>query len=276
MNTALKTRLARLSLRCTAPSLLADSDPFNVLLGRAIQLQLGMLAEETFRGQLDHFYQTLDRQHLAQQIDLEAKIAKLDGPKGYKVGISNLRDESTPSPWRPGLRLVWRRRMGLLNRIGVRSDILILRKGEDVPPHGHYRVVSGFYVLQGEVAIRHYDRVREEGDSVMVRPAVARILGPGGYTTNSEYHHNIHWLRGIADRSYLFRVTVSGTPVKTFGGHDQGHERVYIDPTGKADDNGLILAPYIDEKRAKELYFPPVESAADPAAQADAAAQISV
>jgi hypothetical protein len=130
---------------------------------------------------------------------------------------------------------------------------MILRQDETIPPHGHYRVVSGFYVLDGEVAVRHYNRLEEVGDKVRIRKTIDATLGPCGYTTNSEFHDNIHWLQGLAPQSFLFRLNVKGTPTKTFGGTNRESQRVYIDPTGEPDESGAIVAAYVDESVAKQL-----------------------
>jgi hypothetical protein len=233
---------------------LNDPDSFNRVLGQAVRLQLGRTSDEQFRQELEQFYATLDREALARSINFEAKAERLNRPGGYKAAIMGLRGDASGAaskkPWH-----LWARRFGLLEHIGIRSDMLILRRGEQVPPHGHYRVVSGFYVLTGEVAIRHYDRVREVGDSVMVRKALDTVMGPGGFTTNSEHHHNIHWLYGLAPVSYLFRLTVLGTPTETFGGPGRLDDRVYVDPTGSPDADGLITARYISHQQAQQVRF---------------------
>lgn len=250
----MKKQLARLILRWQMGRMARDANPFNRLLGKAVRLQLGQSTEGQFRQELDAFYAELDRHAVMEDIGFTAKAAQLNRPNGYKVGILGLRDDFPDGTYRKGFRL-WARRFGLLHHLGVRSDVLILRRGEQIPPHGHYRVVSGFYVLEGEVAARHFDRVREEGDRVWLRKSLDAALGPGGFTTNSEYHQNIHWLWGIAEVSYLFRFTVSGTPTPTFGGAGRADERVYVDPTGTPSADGLILAPYISAQEAKALRF---------------------
>src|SRR5262249_48164150 len=192
--------------------------------------------------------------------DFPTKADHLNGPNGIKMEILNLRVDASASAYRNVLQ-IWARRFALLQHLGIRSDVLILRKGEQIPPHGHYRVVSGFYLLEGEVGIRHYDRVRELGQSCLVRKVLDNVLTPGGFTTNSEFYHNIHWVYRLADVSYLFRITVRGTQTKTFGGQESASERVYLDPTGAPDENGLIAAPYITDQAAKNIPFDTCEPA---------------
>src|SRR5207247_725562 len=116
--------------------------------------------------------------------------------------------------------------------------------------------VSGFYVLGGRVAIRHFDRVQEQGPLVWVRKVLDAELDPGEFATNSEFYHNIHWLYGLAPVSFLFRVTVTGTPTPTFGSAgDAANERIYLDPSGPPNAEGLIAAPYIDHAAATKVAF---------------------
>jgi hypothetical protein len=244
---------ARLGLRWILPRLLRHPDGFHRLLGQAVRLQLGRLGDDQFRQELDDYYRTVDRPTLLRAIDMESKTNVLDRPDGYKAPITSW---ATADPiGRPGPFSIWGRRFGLLARLGVRSDVLILRRGQQIPPHGHNRVVSGFYVLSGEVAVRHYDRVGESGRGLVVRRALDVVLGPGGFTTNSEYHHNIHWLAGQAPTSFLFRLTVAGTPVRPFSATAGTSDRVYIDPTGAPDEGGLIGAPYVSEQAARAIPF---------------------
>jgi len=253
----MKKRLARLALRWMSDRFRRSPSAFDQLMGRAVALQLGEIDEDRFRQELAAFFAGVDPAQFMEEIDFPAKERRLNQPGGYKADVMSLRE-------RPSRALLprrldpWARRFGLLRHLGVRLDVLILREGEQIPPHGHYRVVSGFLVLSGEVAARNYDRVQERDGGVLVRKVFDSVLGPGGFTTNSEHYHNIHWLIGLAPVSYLFRVTVLGTKVATFGGPGRTDTRVYVDPTAAPDDSGLILAPYIDDRAAKQLAWGPL------------------
>lgn len=250
----LKKEIAKFLIRRQLKRLQADSVPMNRLLGKAALLQFRQLSEEEFRGYLDNFYAGLDADACKREIDLTGKAQRLDRALGYKTDVMGL--QSDASGRLPHGRLdFWARRFALLRHLGIRSDVLIVRAGEQIPPHGHSQVVSGFYVLQGQIAIRHYDRIRELPEHVVLRKVVDTVLGPGGYTTNSEYHHNIHWLLGVAPVSYLFRFTVTDVPVQRFSSGQHRGSRIYVDPTAPPDDSGLIRAPYITEKEAKRVTF---------------------
>lgn len=252
----LKKRAADLLIRSRLQRMLRDPHPFNRLWGRAALLQFGKISDEDFRRDLDEFYSHLDVERCKRDIDFAGKVDRLSRSNGYKTDVLGLDGDSSSDGHRRWFDL-WGRRFRLLRHLGVRSDVLVLRAGGQVPPHGHSQVVSGFFVLQGEVGIRHYDRVQEFPDHVLLRKVIDTSMGPGGYTTNSEYHHNIHWLFGLAPASYLFRFTVTDVPVRRFNSTAHSNTRDYVDPTIAPDASGLIPAPYITESEAKRVKFIP-------------------
>ena len=247
-----KKQVARTLIQLQLRKLLSDASAFNRLLGRAALLQFSRITEEEFRGELETFYAGMDPEMCKRGIDLAGKKARLERPGGYKTDILALEGDASG---RQGRLDVWARRFGLLRHLGIRCDVLIVRGGEQIPPHGHSQVVSGFYVLEGSVAVRHYDRVKEHQSHVLLRKTIDTMLGPGGFTTNSEYHHNIHWLFGVAPVSYLFRFTATEVPVRRFGSSKRKGSRIYVDPTVPPEASGLIPAPFISDQEAKRVVF---------------------
>jgi hypothetical protein len=252
MSATYKQRLAKLLLSRMLSRFRDNEKPFYRLLGKAISLQLWRMSDEDFRQSLNNYYAELDLEEIKAQLNLAAAAKKLIKPGGYKSRVVRLEGDSPDQKWRRNYT-PWGRRFSLLGQLGINADVMILRRGDTVPPHGHHKVVSGFYVLDGEVAVRHYDRIEDFGDKVRVRKTIDTILRPRGYTTNSEFHDNIHWLQGLSDTSFLFRLNVKDTPTKTFGHIHGPSDRVYVDPTVESEQDGTILAQYIDESTAKCL-----------------------
>jgi hypothetical protein len=225
------------------------------LLAESISLQRGRIKAEEFRSRLDDFYAERNSNHLANEVELERKRPQLDRPNAYKVDVMSLASDqqSRRKPW--PMSLIWGRRFGILRHLRVRCDVLTLNQGAQVPPHGHRGVVSGFYVLEGAVGIRHYDIVGPADDGVIVRRRLNIVAEPGGFGTNSDTHHNVHWLCGIAPRSYLFRISLTGVPSELPSEAEEGTDRLYLDPTAANDESRDAFAPFITSKEAKELAF---------------------
>jgi hypothetical protein len=225
--------------------------PFQALFADAARMQGGRLEPERFREQLDDFYANAKHERLLDEIEFEENKTKLQGPHSYKVNVHRLKGDPTPGTLAHRLS-PWARRFGLFRRIGIRSDIIILREGEQIPPHAHERVISGFYVAEGRVHLRHYHRDRTDGGQVYLRLAIDQVCDPGGYGTNSDKYQNVHWVEGLAPASYLLRFTVTGVP-SALGLGIPTDDRIYVDPTGKADDSGVIRGRVVTEELARKL-----------------------
>lgn len=248
---ALKQHLAMLAVRFAINSGNSNQSKLQAILDRAAQVSLGKLDQEDFRRHLAAYYSELHRDELFDQIQFSKHRDALKSPGGYKSRILSTAGEIEARPSWP--RPLWRRRFSLLSRLGIDCDVMILREGATVPPHGHCQVVSGFYVLEGKVAVRHYDRIEDRGDHLIVRKTIDTDFGPGGFTTNSEYCDNIHWLEGLAPESFLFRLNVKNVPVKPFS-LPRGHsERIYVAPEEVADASGRIVARFVSEQHASTL-----------------------
>ena len=232
-------------------SLRENSDAFYRMLWTAVQLSIENSSPEEFRQALDEFYSHVDLPNLYQQLDFDRIKETLRRPKGYKFHVNRF-DESRNDSKR-GRFSPWARRFGLLARLGIHSDVLLLRRDQSIPPHGHIGVVSGFLVLEGQVRIRHYHRVDQRDNGLLLKPTIDRVLSQGEYTTNSEFCDDVHWLQGIADETFLFRTNVVGVKASRWEGLRETNDRLYVDPTGTQDIEGRVFAPFISGEVAREL-----------------------
>src|SRR5262249_49398441 len=121
----LKKQIARLLVRSQLRRLLEHADPFNRLVGEAARLQFGETGEESFRNKLELFYANLRLDEFKRDFDFAAKTRQLNRPGGYKIDILTVR-EAPGTNAQHGCFNPWGRRFGLLRRMGIRSDILIV------------------------------------------------------------------------------------------------------------------------------------------------------
>jgi hypothetical protein len=136
---------------------------------------------------------------------------------------------------------------GLPTELVFGHQVFALTKGRSVPPHGHDNMATAFLILQGSFQGRHYDRLEDEPQHMIVTPTLDRKFGPGEYSTVSEFKDNVHWFEALSDEAFIFNIHVMGL-------HEGRSQRLYIDPNGEKLPGNRIRAPKIDHARANELY----------------------
>ncbi len=131
---------------------------------------------------------------------------------------------------------------------GVPRDLLFfkkifgLRKNRAIIPHGHRNMVSAHLVLEGEFELRHYDKIAEDDETMVIEPTIHATVGPGEASSISDEKNNVHWFRTLSDRAFTFDMIVTNI--------DPDYPRAYdvdnIDPLGAEELPGGRL-------RAKKL-----------------------
>jgi hypothetical protein len=105
-------------------------------------------------------------------------------------------------------------------------------------------------ILKGDLRGRHYDRVKDEPEHLIIKPTIDRKFSPGECSTVSDYKDNVHWFQAITEPAFIFNLHVLG--VRSDGGLPTG--RVYVDPSGESIAGGLTRARRIGYKEAHQLY----------------------
>jgi hypothetical protein len=97
---------------------------------------------------------------------------------------------------------------GLPQDLAFYGKIFGMRKDRAIIPHGHRNMVSCHYVLQGELWLRHYDKVEEDGATMVIEPTVDQIARMGSHSSISDEKNNIHWLTATTDTAFTYDVLV--------------------------------------------------------------------
>jgi hypothetical protein len=138
---------------------------------------------------------------------------------------------------------------GLPTELVFGHQMFALKKDRSVVPHGHNNMATAFLVLQGEFAGKHYDRLEDHSDHMIVKPTIDRKFEPGRYSTISDHKDNVHWFKATSDTGYIFNIHVLNIDPKiTKTG------RVYIDPRGERLSGGRIKAEKIDIGQALKRF----------------------
>ncbi|MEX0678631.1 MAG: hypothetical protein WD063_16240 [Pirellulales bacterium] len=182
-------------------------------------------------------------EELLPQVDMPALLELID----FDRLTSNLElvDEGARS-----LRLGFPKVEGLPTELSFGKQIFALKKGRSVVPHGHNNMATAFLILRGDLRGRHYDRVKDEPDHMIIKPTIDRKFSPGECSTVSDYKDNVHWFQAMTEPAFIFNLHVLG--VNPGGTLPTG--RVYIDPNGEPIAGGLTRARRIGYQEANQLY----------------------
>lgn len=138
---------------------------------------------------------------------------------------------------------------GLPTNLVFGHQIFAMEKGRAIAPHGHNNMATAFLVLKGQCHGRHYDRIEDEKDFLIIRPTIDKRFDVGGHSTISDHKDNIHWFEATSENAFIFNIHVLNidTNIKRGG-------RVYVDPQGEKLANGLIKAKRLTHKQAYEKF----------------------
>jgi hypothetical protein len=134
-----------------------------------------------------------------------------------------------------------------------RRKLFAFSSNHAVIPHAHHNLVSAFLVLAGRFRGRHFDRIREDTDAVIIRPTDDRTFQLGDAAAISDVRNNVHWFTALADEALLFNVSVT-IPEHLRGSSARSTGRIYLDPEGEALEGGLIRAPRASVAQLRAKY----------------------
>lgn len=138
---------------------------------------------------------------------------------------------------------------GLPTQLVFGHQMFALKKDRSVVPHGHQNMATAFLVLQGEFAGKHFDRLDDQKDHMIIKPTIDRKFVPSEYSTISDFKDNVHWFKALSPTGYIFNIHVLNVDpnIKKSG-------RVYIDPMGEKLSEGRIKAKKLRAKDAFAMY----------------------
>src|ERR1700748_372183 len=84
-----------------------------------------------------------------------------------------------------------------------------MKKDRAIIPHGHSNMVSCHRILNGEVLLKQYDRVRDEGNYMFIKQTLEETGKPGSFSSISDQKGNIHWLVTNTNYAQTFDVVVN-------------------------------------------------------------------
>lgn len=198
----------------------------------AMDVRSGRITPREWQDQIEALYQRVEFSDLVRLIDFDRLSQRFEFPDR---GVSTTRVRFPQLDELP-------------ERLGFTSKVFGMRQDRAIIPHGHRNMVSCHYVLQGDLHLRHYEKVEEDQTHMIIQPTVDEVVGIGTYSSISDEHNNVHWLRALTQTAFTFDVIV----VDLNGGQ---WEVDNIDPYAAEEiGGGLIRAPKLDVATALEKY----------------------
>lgn len=156
----------------------------------ARELRAGRLAAVDWQSAVERLGTTVDRAELLAQTDFERLRAAFD----FKDGLPAKRFVRFPEANSP--------------KLSYGLAFFGFRKGQVITPHGHRNMVSAHMAVAGAFHVRTFDRLRDEAQALILRPATDGRLGVGDSSTMSSARNNIHWFVAEADHSATLDVII--------------------------------------------------------------------
>jgi len=138
---------------------------------------------------------------------------------------------------------------GLPTELVFGHQIFGMNKGRSIAPHGHNNMATAFLMLKGQCHGRHYDRMEDGEDFMIIKPTIDEKFKVGQYSTISDHKDNIHWFKATSEKAFVFNIHVVNIDAEIKRGG-----RVYIDPFGEELSHGLIKAKRLTHREAYKKF----------------------
>jgi hypothetical protein len=159
-----------------------------------LDLRSNSISPIEWQKKIDEFHGKLPLEDLMKIIDFEKSIQKFEYPD---LGVV------VTDPILPKVE-------GISENYSFVGRIFGMQKDRAIIPHGHKNMTSCHRVLQGEVLLKQYDRLRDEGDFMFIKQTIEETGKQGSFSSISDEKDNIHWLVANTERAYTFDVIVVG------------------------------------------------------------------
>jgi hypothetical protein len=212
----------------------------------SLDLKTGTITPGQWQARLQELFDRVEAEKLLATIDFDKLI------QGFEYA-----DRGVNTKWVkfPELK-------GLPKDLAFYSKIFGMRRDRAIIPHGHRNMVSCHYVLKGELRLRHYDKIEEDGTHMIVEPTVDTLAPVGSHSSISDEKNNIHWLRATTETAFTYDVLIVDLNGKKW-------EVDNIDPhNAEKVAGGRLRVQKLDVEKALEKYGHEAQHHGGPAAGA--------
>ena len=206
---------------------------FNDLNQLGLDLKDNKISQLVWQEKLEELYARVQLAELLELIDFDKLTQTLE-----------LKDKGARS-----LRFSFPKIAELPDKFVYGKQVFALKKGRSVVPHGHNNMATAFIILKGDFHGRHYDRLEDEKEHVIIRPTIDKNFSPGDFSTVSDFKDNVHWFQATSEPAFIFNIHVLNV-----GSGNRRTGRVYLDPNGEKLTAGRIRATRLNYDEAQLRY----------------------
>ena len=201
------------------------------------------LADALATGQIQPTAWCEEVEGLARQVNLPALLA------AAKASAEEAKQgEAGNDPQKRVVRFI--DASGKPQRLGFGVALIDFQPQNVITPRGHRNMVSAHLVLEGKVRIRTFDRVRDDKNAMVIKPAGDVVAGPGQISTMCSERHNVHWLVPQDGPATTLQIVIDGLSSK-----GARSEVIALDPIGgRVLKDGSIVAPVMSLDAAGAKY----------------------
>ncbi|MEX0273042.1 MAG: hypothetical protein AB3N16_01555 [Flavobacteriaceae bacterium] len=128
------------------------------------------------------------------------------------------------------------------------KKIFGMKKDRAIIPHGHSNMASSHIILKGEMHLRHYEKLQQEPQSLIITPTIDRFAKVGESSTISDEKDNVHWFIAHTETAFTFDVILLDLNNREYDIHN-------LDIYEKEDlGNGSMRVPILDVSTALKKY----------------------
>lgn len=157
-------------------------------------LKTSKITQFEWQKQITAFHDKLPLADLLKLIDYENAVKNLEYPDRGTV---------SKDPILPKVE-------GISENYSFTGRIFGMKKERAIIPHGHKNMSSCHRILNGEVLLRQYDRIKDEGDYMIIKKTVEETASAGSFSSISDNKDNVHWLITNTSYAHTFDVVIGG------------------------------------------------------------------
>lgn len=215
------------------PSVKAITKPWSIELNEICNdLKLSKIPQKIWQEQIEKLFGRIELDELLRFIDFENLSKNLKYPD---LGVTT---KNVNFPELEGLPE---------NTIFIKK-IFGMKKDRAIIPHGHSNMSSAHLVLKGEFALKHYDKIEEEKEHLIIKPTIDKTAKAGSASSISDEANNIHWFIATTETAFTFDVIMLDL-------NDKKHDIHNLDiRAGEKLSGDLIRAKKLDVETALKKY----------------------